>query len=326
MIVARNINKIYKTKVKKGFFRREKEQVVAVKNLNLKIEKGQIIGLLGINGAGKTTTIKMLATLLEPSSGEITVDGEDIVKDAMKIKKKINMIAGGERMIYWRLTAKENLWYYGQLYGVDKKTLQERISRSLKIVGLEDKQNIPVERFSKGMKQRLQIARGLINDPDYLFMDEPTLGLDAPIAKEIRSYVKALAKEENKGILLTSHYIHEVEELCDYIYILHNGQVIHQGTAEELSQSTFDTQKTVLELGEINDETAKIIADFTALNKIRVDETNPVNNSIVFESSYDITDKIVAMIHSEKLPLVKLYVDEPKLEDTILEISRRVAS
>lgn len=326
MIIARNVNKTYKTRVRKGFLKSEKEAVEAVKELNLKIEKGQIIGLLGINGAGKTTTIKMLSTLLEPTSGEITVDGDDIVKDAMRIKKKINMIAGGERMIYWRLTAQENLWYYGQLYGVDKKTLKERIESSLKIVGLEEKKHIPVERFSKGMKQRLQIARGLINDPDYLFMDEPTLGLDAPIAKEIRSYVKALAKEENKGILLTSHYIHEVEELCDYIYILHKGQIIQQGTAEELSQSTFDTQKTVLELGVIDEHIATTIESFTKENNIRIDETNQLNNSIVFESSYDITDKVVALIHAEKLPLVKLYVDEPKLEDTILEISRRVAS
>ena len=326
MIIARNINKTYKTKVKKGLFKREKAVVKAVKDLNIKIEKGQIIGLLGINGAGKTTTIKMLATLLEPTSGEITVDGQDIVKDAMKIKGKINMIAGGERMIYWRLTAKENLWYYGQLYGVANKILKERIERSLKIVGLEDKQHIPVERFSKGMKQRLQIARGLINDPDYLFMDEPTLGLDAPIAKEIRSYVKALAKQENKGILLTSHYIHEVEELCDYIYILHNGQVIHQGTADELSQSTFETKKTVLELGVLDEGVPTTIDAFTKANNIKIHGSSLLTNRIVFESTNDITDKVVALIHSEQLPLVKLYVDEPRLEDTILEISRRVTS
>ncbi|MCK9905902.1 ABC transporter ATP-binding protein, partial [Frankia sp. Cpl3] len=164
---------------------------------------GKIVGLLGINGAGKTTTIKMCTTLLEPTSGSITVDGLDVVKQDRQIKAIVNMIAGGERMLYWRLTGRENLVYFGSLYGLSGSSLHARISQLLKQVGLEEAADTPVERYSKGMKQRLQIARGLINDPKYIFLDEPTLGLDAPIARHLRQYVKELAQQQGKSILLT---------------------------------------------------------------------------------------------------------------------------
>lgn len=325
MIKAINLKKTYQTRIRKGLFRSEKNTVEAVKGINLQLEKGQIIGLLGINGAGKTTTIKMLSTLITATSGEILVDGVEINKDPLHVKQKINMVAGGERMIYWRLTGRENLWYYGQLYGVKNDLLKERIDRLIRLVGLEDKQHVPVERYSKGMKQRLQIARGLINDPDYLFMDEPTLGLDAPIAKEIRRYIKSLAVEENKGILLTSHYIHEVEELCDYIYVLDKGQIIHQGTAAELSASIFENKQTVLELTTMDERIQSLIERFAVSEAIWLKEA-VAGPLIRFESKEDITESLVRLIHSEKLPLSKLYMEAPKLEDTLLEISRRASA
>ena len=325
MIEAINLKKTYHTKVRKGLFKREKDIVEAVKGIHLRLEKGQIIGLLGINGAGKTTTIKMLSTLIKSSSGEIYIDGVEINENPLEIKQKVNMIAGGERMIYWRLTGRENLWYYGQLYGVPDKILKKRIDRLVTLVGLNDKQNVPVERYSKGMKQRLQIARGLINDPDYLFMDEPTLGLDAPIAKEIRAYIKKLAVEEQKGILLTSHYINEVEALCDYIYILDQGEVILEGTAETLSESTFETKITVLELAEVDPKIEVIMQKF-ATDENAIIHKDSHKNRMRFESKSVLTEPLVKLIHSEKLPLSKLYVEAPKLEDTIIEISRRVNS
>jgi ABC-2 type transport system ATP-binding protein len=253
MLIAEHLSKTYETMDWNGFLKRKKTRVEAVKDVSLELHKGQIIGLLGINGAGKTTTIKMLSTLLLPTTGRIDVDGLDAVKDAMTVKKRINMIAGGERMIYWRLTARENLWYYGQLYGIDNKILEGRIQRLLEMVGLSEKQDIPVERFSKGMKQRLQIARGLINDPSYIFMDEPTLGLDAAIARELREHVKELACKEGKSILLTTHYIQEVEELCEYVYVMDKGVVIVQGTPKELALMGVENKILCLELHENHD-------------------------------------------------------------------------
>lgn len=233
MIELKNVKKTYKTKYQKNFFVSEKVEVQAVKGIDMTIEKGKITGLLGINGAGKTTTVKMIATLLSPTEGEIIVDGFSVKKDEMIVKSKLNMIAGGERMIYWRLTARENLNYFGSLYGLSGLKLKSRVDEMLKKVGLWEKADIPVEKYSKGMKQRLQIARGMLNDPDYILLDEPTLGLDVQIAKEMRAFFKEL-KEDGKGILLTTHYMQEVEELCDFIYILHDGEIIQKGTPMEI--------------------------------------------------------------------------------------------
>lgn len=237
MIQAEHLSKEYILKEKKHLFGKKKERrIPAVRDISLEIPKGKITGVLGINGAGKTTTIRMLASLISPTSGTLTIDGVDAVKNHLWVKERINMISGGERNLYWRLTAEENLRYFGSLYGIGGKELENRISELLNIVGLEEAKDIPVERYSKGMKQRLQIARGLINEPEYLFLDEPTLGLDILIAKEIRELIMALAKKREKGILLTTHYISEAEELCDYIYVLDQGQIIARGTKEELKE------------------------------------------------------------------------------------------
>ena len=196
MIQAEHLSKTYVLKEKSHLFGKKKvRQISAVRDISLEIPKGKITGVLGINGAGKTTTIRMLASLITPTSGSLTMDGVDAVKNHLWVKERINMISGGERNLYWRLTAQENLRYFGSLYGIGKKELEERIGELLKTVGLEEAKDIPVERYSKGMKQRLQIARGLINEPEYLFLDEPTLGLDILIAKEIRELIAANSRE-----------------------------------------------------------------------------------------------------------------------------------
>ena len=234
-ISAVNLKKTYISTEKTGFLKpRKKKNVEAVKGISLEIPRGKIIGLLGVNGAGKTTMIRMLSAMVEPTAGSLHIDGVDAIKHHMEVKSKLNMIAGGERNLFWRLTAVENLSYFGRLYGLSGKPLAERIDTLLAMVGLTEAANTPVERYSKGMKQRLQIARGLINDPDYLFLDEPTLGLDIIIAKEIKAYISGLAASQDKGVLLTTHYISEAEELCDYIYVIDAGTIIASGTKEDL--------------------------------------------------------------------------------------------
>ena len=261
-IEAKNLEKQYVLKEKTGLFRSKNKKIVqAVKGVSLEIPKGKIVGVLGINGAGKTTTIRMLASIIEPTAGEITMNGIDAVKNHLWVKERINVVSGGERNLYWRLTASENLKYFGSLYGVKGMELKEKIARLLKLVGLEEVADIPVERYSKGMKQRLQIARGLINDPEYIFLDEPTLGLDIVIAKEIRKVIHELAKKDDKGILLTTHYISEAEELCDYIYILDNGKIIAQGTKEKLKELFNCKPKVVLQEPGLEEILMKIISD-----------------------------------------------------------------
>ena len=262
-IIAQHLVKDYilkeKIKEKSGLFGRKQKRVIhAVKDISLEIPQEKIIGVLGINGAGKTTTIRMLASIIAPTSGSLTMNGVDAVKNHLWIKERINVISGGERNLYWRLTAKENLRYFGSLYGLSGDDLNKRIAYLLRTVGLEEAANVPVERYSKGMKQRLQIARGLINDPIYLFMDEPTLGLDIVIAKEIRYLVSDLAHKEGRGILLTTHYISEAEELCDYIYILDKGRIIAEGTKEQLKGLLAYEPKVVTSVQEPSLEEALI--------------------------------------------------------------------
>lgn len=320
MIKAEHLQKTYTVKVGNGL-KREKQQVRAVKDISMEIEKGKIVGLLGINGAGKTTTIKMLTTLLAPTAGTYFMDDINAIKYPIEIKKRINMIAGGERMIYWRLTAYENLWYYGQIYNVPNTILKKRIDDLLEIVGLSEKKNVPVETFSKGMKQRLQIARGLINDPEYLFLDEPTIGLDAVVSKELRSHIKHLAKEQNKGILLTSHYMGEIEELCDYIYILNDGNLIKQGTAKELATETFNRKNYVLKLYDYND---KIFACIE--HKLRA--LDPTVSLKEYEEGINISSKenislgLSKVCSEEGLIIKEMYEKEPRLEDTIIQLAK----
>lgn len=224
----------------------KKKAVEALKSVSFSIKKGEIFGLLGPNGAGKTTTIKILTTLLAPSSGEAKVLGYNCFGDEDKIRPRINFIFGGERSLYWRLSAYDNLQYFGDLYKIPSKVLKERIPRLIKLVGLEGRERERVEGYSKGMKQRLQIARGLINDPEILFLDEPTIGLDPVGAKDLRNIILSL-KDQDKTILLTTHYMYEADELCDRIAIINNGELVDLDTSLELKKRYLKDETASLE-------------------------------------------------------------------------------
>ncbi len=197
-------------------------------------------------------------------------------------------------------SAKENLRYFGSLYGLSGASLNEKIADLLETVGLEEAADIPVERYSKGMKQRLQIARGLINDPEYLFMDEPTLGLDIVIAKEIRRLVQELAKEKKKGILLTTHYIREAEELCDYIYVLDKGEIIAQGTREELKELFMYKPQLLIQVKPSDDQ------EYLALLKEEGEKTAD--------------EHVLNLLMKHQIQVEGLSVQEPELEEVLMKI------
>ncbi|MFA6940266.1 MAG: ABC transporter ATP-binding protein [Clostridiaceae bacterium] len=321
MITVEGLKKNYKINVKKGIFKREQQINEAVKGIDMQIKPGEIVGLLGLNGAGKTTTIKMLSTLIEPDGGKGDIDGMDLIKNAFEIKKIINMIAGGERMIYWRLTAKENLEYFGKLYNLPKKLLKNRIDELLSFVGLTEKMNVPVEQYSKGMKQRLQIARGLINDPKYIFMDEPTLGLDAPIAREVRKYTKKLARENGKGILLTSHYMNEIEELCDYVYIIDKGRKVMEGSPRDvISIAAKNTNKYIIRLESFSDKLKNNLDDFikSVSSEYKIDNFDNAYD-IEISSNKDIQSELITLL-SANAKVLSFKVQEPNLEDAIIKL------
>jgi sodium transport system ATP-binding protein len=217
-------------------FRDKKKFVTALKHVTFTIEKGETVGLLGENGAGKTTLLRTIATLLTPTEGHIKVDGYDTVKNADEIKKGLGVLFGGETGLYDRLTARENLEYFAMLYGLSKHETKVRIDELSKMFGMRDYLNRKVGDFSKGMRQKVAIARTLIHNPDIILFDEPTTGLDITSSNVFRQLVHQL-KKEGKTIIFSSHIMEEVSMLCDSVAMMHKGELIYHGNLEELYQT-----------------------------------------------------------------------------------------
>lgn len=228
--------------VTKGWVKQKKQIVHALKGISFNVGQGEIFGILGQNGAGKTTTIKVMITLLSPSAGKCTILGYDSMTQEKEIRKHINFIFGGELGVYRRLSARDNLKYFANLYGLDAKTAEKKIEEVLELVSLKEKADFLVETYSKGMIQRLQIARGLINDPEIVFMDEPTIGLDPIGANMLRDIIRSL-KAINKTVILTTHYLKEADDLCDRIAIINEGSIIALDTPNNLKKSGYSSNE-----------------------------------------------------------------------------------
>ncbi|HSA35841.1 MAG TPA: ATP-binding cassette domain-containing protein, partial [Methanomassiliicoccales archaeon] len=223
-----------------GILHQKKKETVAVNEIDFQVRRGELFGLLGPNGAGKTTTIKVLTTLLLPTSGSVRILGYDVVKESMEVRKRIGLILGGERGLYYRVTARQNLRYFADIYGVPISIRDRRIEEVLKRVNLLDKADTRVEDYSRGMKQRLHIAKGIIHDPELIFMDELTIGLDPEAARDARDMTKDLVAE-GKTILLTTHYMFEADELCDRIGVITRGKIVALDTPSKLKSLVKDT-------------------------------------------------------------------------------------
>jgi len=209
----------------------------AVDNISFIVKKGEIFGFLGPNGAGKSTTINILTTLLHPTKGEVILNGYDVNKDKDNVRSSFGIVFQ-DPSLDADLTAMENLQFHASLYKVPKKLAKERIPSLLKFVDLWDRKNDLVKTFSGGMKRRLEIARGLIHHPKILFLDEPTLGLDAQTRNLLWEYIKKLNKEEGMTVFFTTHYLEEAEKIADRVSFIDHGKIIRQGTSAELKKST----------------------------------------------------------------------------------------
>ncbi len=233
-IRTENLTRTYRSRKKKGD---PKGDLIALDGVTLEINEGELFGLLGPNGAGKTTLIKILTTLLAPSSGSAWVDGKDVVKEARTLRPLINMVSGGESCGYGVLNVRENLWLFTQIYGVSNADAKQRIDRMLQVVDLADKASTRISHLSTGQRQKMNFCRGFITDPKILFLDEPTLGLDVNAARSIRKFVREwLAERAGRTLLLTTHYMMEADELCDRLAIIDKGKVLACDTPANLKR------------------------------------------------------------------------------------------
>ncbi len=208
-------------------------RISALENLNLEIKKGELLGLIGPNGAGKTTAIRIICCILQPNSGEVTVGGYSIHHHQIKIKSMIGYLPE-EPNLYERFKARDLLKYFGELYGVPKNTIDERIDELLELVGMSHRADDRINTFSKGLRQRIGIARALIHDPEVIIFDEPTMGLDPATSRAIRNFIKEL--KGSKTVILCTHYMDEADLLCDRVAILNQGKIHDMGTPEYLKE------------------------------------------------------------------------------------------
>ncbi len=232
-IEAASLQKTFITR--SGLWKQRKKLTHAVQDVSFAVERGELFGLLGPNGAGKTTTVKMLTTLLLPTGGTARVLGLDVRTQAAEVRKRIGFAFSGTRGVYGRLTAIQNLQYFAELYSLEAHVSRKRIPELLEVVGLTGRGDERVETYSSGMVQRLHMARALLHDPDVLFLDEPTVGIDPVGARELRQTVRSLIAL-GKTILLTTHYMAEAEELCRRIAIIKQGRIVALDSPEALKR------------------------------------------------------------------------------------------
>jgi ABC-2 type transport system ATP-binding protein len=304
--------------VTKGTLRRKKTQVVAVKDVSFEVDYGELFGLVGPNGAGKTTTIKMLTTMLIPTSGKAKVLGYDVQKDVKKVRERIGIVLGGERGLYTRVNAIDNMRYFADLYGVPPSVRDKRIKELLTFMGLWDRAKDRVETYSKGMKQRLHLARGLINDPELVFMDEPTIGLDPEIAKETRNMIRELV-EKGKTVLLTTHYMFEADELCKRVAVIRSGEIVALDTPSGLKKYVMDTSVVEIEGFGI---TENEVARFKGVPEVLAVSADLNENKQVLKIQTPKGSEIIAEVQDilKNSRIYDLKIKEPTLEDAYLRL------
>ncbi|MEW6013616.1 MAG: ATP-binding cassette domain-containing protein [Elusimicrobiota bacterium] len=279
----------------------------ALKGINVEIEEGEVFSLLGPNGAGKTTLISILTSILKPTSGTARVNGFDIIKQPLEVRKSIGIVFQ-EPSLDELLTAYENLYLHSMLYNMPKDKARKRILDMLNTVGLYDRKDHIVRTFSGGMKRRLEIARGLLHTPKVLFLDEPTLGLDPLSRRTIWDYIKKVKKEENTTIILTTHYMEEAESLSDRVSIINKGEIIELDSPENLKKKLGDE---ILKIkGEIDSE--------------KIKNLNFIKNIVFKDGYFIITSKEITQNLSEILKYVKpkdIEFKKTSLEDVFLNIT-----
>ncbi len=308
---------------KKSKISKEEKLFTAVNGVSLQIEQGEIFGLLGPNGAGKTTTIRMLCTLLEPTSGTARVNGYDILKQPNQVRQSLGIVMAGERSIYWKLSGRENLEYFAALYHVPPQIAKKRITELLEKMELTGRADELVEKYSSGMKQRVAISKALLAQPPILLLDEPTLGLDPQAARKLREIIKEL-KQEGHTVLLTTHYMEEADQLSDRIGIIDQGKIIALDTPSRLKETINQKDIIHLEVAGWKPEHAAALQNLPDVDNL---VAHPDGSEAVWEvslqaaSSRAVLPGIVETLNHNGTRLVNMNILKPSLEDVFISLT-----
>jgi ABC-2 type transport system ATP-binding protein len=307
-IEARDVAKTFRA----GWIRRR--ETPALRGVTFSVERGAIVGLLGPNGAGKTTLLSIFATLLTPDRGTVSVLGGDVVRDAGSLRRRLNM-ASGRPSFLWSLRVAEIIAFYGRLYGLSGRALTRRVEELIERFELTSHRKAQYNELSTGLKQRLALAKSLVNDPELLFLDEPTLGLDPDVSVRIREHVVALRRERGMTIVLTTHYMREAETLCDEVAFIKQGQILARGTPAELKRQVRAGDAIALKL----DGEAPWLAD--AEGVLRCETADGWTTCTVDDAEKRLPD-LLRQLHAEGVRVRGVQVREPEMEDVFVALAR----
>lgn len=290
---------------------------IAVDNISLSIEDGDIFGLLGPNGAGKSTLISMITGLLKPDSGDILVDGYSIIKNPLEVKRQLGLVPQ-EIALMETVSAYDNLEFWGSLYGLKGKLLKERINEALEVAGLIDRKNEKIKKFSGGMKRRLNIAAAILHHPRILIMDEPTVGIDPQSRNHIFEFTKEINKNRNTTVIYTSHYMEEVDYLCNGLFIMDLGKEVAYGTKKSVKAMVSDKSRLLLKP---DSYTAETLIRVKALEGVMdLTEEDGMLKLVVKEEAFNL-NALINSLYEEKIKIRGITFEEPTLEEVFLSLT-----
>jgi ABC-2 type transport system ATP-binding protein len=316
-VLVQNLSKIYITKQRKGIFKSEKREVEALQGVSLEVKPGEIFGLLGPNGAGKTTLIKILTTLLLPTGGDAWLNGFHIEKDANKVRASVGCMLMGERGLYLKLTARENLLYFGALYHLTPKARVSRTNEIIELLNLGDIADRTVETYSSGQKMKLAFGKSLINDAPLLVLDEPTNTLDVPSASELRAIVRQL-NAQGKTIIYTTHIMAEAETLCERVAIIDHGNLLAMGRVSELKASLGKEQVTRIE-GVISSKATEAVRSLSMVHQATLSALDGGSQlTIVTSNGKDTLPRLIETLSQHGATIQKIIPEDVTLEDVFI--------
>jgi ABC-2 type transport system ATP-binding protein len=319
-VETKDLGRVYKIRGNKKE-RQERKELVALEDVNLTVERGELFGLLGPNGAGKTTLIKILTTLLAPTSGWARVASQDVTLSPHLVRPRINMVSGGESSGYGLLTVRENLWMFSQFYGMDSKEANKRITELLTLVGLQDRINTKSSDLSTGLRQKMNIVRGFLTDPEVLFLDEPTLGLDVGASRDARKLIREwMDADRNRALLLTTHYMVEAEELCDRVAIINKGRVLACDTPATLKRNLQRDAIFEIETSPLNGWKHSVLEEQAEVKKAALTEIEGGARLELILTEEAALANVINSLTQKHIKVLRLTKREPTLEDVFMDL------